>query len=266
MNNALCSFVDDQYTIGLVTMLRSLGRSNPHVDLPYLVYSARPLADASRSLIQREYKNVQFRLIDSDRYSRCHFSDRRAWNMSPALRYDLFLDQDFDQILYLDTDLIVIRNIDELLAYKGLLGACPLPPGEGMELRAVGGFNAGVLSIGKAVRTPETWAKLLEVAEARLWSGNQTVLNIVLKNCYEPLAQKFNVSSTRMTQKKLDAACIVHYVGKCKPWQDEQPFGDYQLEMAGKEMCNTLLNLWREYAPPEFLAAQASQKAQDTRP
>jgi lipopolysaccharide biosynthesis glycosyltransferase len=91
----------------------------------------------------------------------------------------------------------------------------------------------------------------MHVAEASPWSGNQTVLNLVLKDMYHELPSEFNVGSTRMTPEKLVSARIVHYVGKRKPWQSEEPFGVNQIRLAGQDMCDTLLRLWKKYAPEE---------------
>ncbi len=54
-----------------------------------------------------------------------------------------------------------------------------------------------------------------------------------------------------MTPEKLVSARIVHYVGKRKPWQSEEPFGVNQIRLAGQDMCDTLLRLWKKYAPEE---------------
>ncbi|WP_322405540.1 DUF6817 domain-containing protein [Massilia luteola] len=93
--------------------------------------------------------------------------------------------------------------------------------------------------------------KLMHVTEASPWSGNQTALNLVLKDMYHELPSEFNVGSTRMTPEKLVSARIVHYVGKRKPWQSEEPFGVNQIRLAGQDMCDTLLRLWKKYAPEE---------------
>jgi len=248
MSIAMCSYVDDGYAIGLAAMLRSLRVHNPHIDCPFLVYSPCELSERSRHLLLSQYGNIRFVAVDGDVYGKCRFGGNREWKMSPALRYDLFRETSYERLIYFDADLLVVGNIDELFEFAGAFGACALPPGEGMELRAVGGFNAGVLCIGREVRTPEIWNRLLEVAEARDWSGNQTVLNLVLKKYYAQLPEIYNVSTTRMTPAKLPHARIIHFVGKYKPWESPNSFGEHQLRMAGKEMCDQLLGLWRSYS------------------
>ncbi|WP_082548299.1 glycosyltransferase [Massilia sp. Root335] len=251
MDVAFCSHVDDEYSVGLAALMRSLRQSNPHIAIPYIVCYSEVLSEASRRRIELEYPNIKYRTIASDLYQKCCFTKHRDWRMSPAFRYELFRVVDYEQLIYLDADMIIVGNIDELLAYRGDVAACSLPPGEGMEIKHLGGFNSGVLSLGKRVRTPEIWRKLMHVAEASPWSGNQTVLNLVLKDMYHELPSEFNVGSTRMTPEKLVSARIVHYVGKRKPWQSEEPFGVNQIRLAGQDMCDTLLRLWKKYAPEE---------------
>jgi len=252
MNIVFYSLINADYAVGLLALLKSLRISNPDVMIPYVVQSATPLPVQMCAEMLEIYRNIEFRLINPSPYEHCKFSKHRDWQMNPAYRYEIFRDIEFDQIIYLDADLLIVQDISELISFRGALGACPLPPGEGMELRNIGGFNCGVLSIGREARGPEIWKRLIEVATARSWSGNQTVLNIVLRGFYRALPTRYNVSSTKMTSEKLQTAAIIHYVGKYKPWQSEQQFGEYQLKMAGKDMCDQLSELWHTYANAEI--------------
>ncbi|MYM37523.1 hypothetical protein GTP38_24660 [Duganella sp. FT94W] len=249
MDIALCSLVNEEYAVGLVALLKSLRHHNPGVALPFLVYISRPLSAGARQQLEAAYPRIEYRLIERERYARCRFTNYRDWGMNPAFRYELFRETAYEQLIYLDADMLVHGDIAPLLAFRGALGACPMPPGEGMELRNIGGFNAGLLNIGRAVRTPQIWRQLVELAEANAWSGNQTVLNLVLKQHVQPLPLEYNVGTSHMTPEKLEGARIIHYLGKRKPWQADRPFDRHQMEHAGEAMCATLLQVWNAFAP-----------------
>lgn len=246
---AFCTLVEEDYSIGLAALLKSIRQSNPHIEIPFLVYVLRPLSAEARRRIEREYPLIRYASIDASLYTRCLFSNYRNWGLSPAFRYEIFRNDEYDQLIYLDTDMLVVDNIDRLLQFRGALAACTFPPGEGMELIRTGGFNAGLMSIGRQLRTPDIWRNLLTVAESRPWTGNQTVLNLVLGRYVEALPEEYNLRTAGMTLQNLASARIVHYVGWRKPWEKEEPFDPYQRSRAGEEVCNALLALWERHAP-----------------
>ncbi|MFT3736026.1 MAG: glycosyltransferase [Rhodocyclaceae bacterium] len=245
---ALCSLTDEDYGVGLLALLKSLRTHHPDLAVPFLVYHGTPLSAKLERDLRRAYEPLSLSPIDVAPYSKCLFSSYRAWGVSPAWRYEIFRENAFEQLVYIDADMLVQGDITPLLEFRGALAACPLPPGEGMELRAMGGFNAGLMSIGRSLRTPETWQALLQVAESRPWSGNQTVLNIVLGKYLQPLSNIFNLTTCEVTQDNLAAARILHYVGWQKPWH-EPAFDPYQREKAGDIVCEALLQRWLQYAP-----------------
>ncbi|MFT4173390.1 MAG: glycosyltransferase [Rhodocyclaceae bacterium] len=248
----LCSIVNEEFALGLSVFLRSLSHWNPSLDLPFLVYSGRELSPQIRASLEAEYPNVQYRIVDGALYTKCQFSNYRDWGMNPAFRYELFLNDECEQLIYFDADMLVTGDISPLLAYRGLLGACAMPAGEGMEIAQTGGFNAGMLSIGRAIRVEPVWRALVSLAESRPWSGNQTVLNLVLQQQFEALPHIYNARTSQMTPELLEQARILHYVGWRKPWEEAAQFDPYQSRAAGIDMCRRLLEIWLYYASPEF--------------
>lgn len=244
----LCTLVEEQYVIGLAAFLKSFRKWNPHISYPFLVYACMPLSDQACEVLVREYPWVEFRLIESWWYTRCSFTRYRTWGMNPAFRYELFRNQDYDQLIYFDSDMLVMDKLDPLFAFRGELGACVMKPGEGMEMKQLGGFNAGLLSIGRSIRTPEIWADIMDIAQSGAWSGNQTVLNLSLQRFHQPLPDEYNVRTSQMTMEMLHTAKIIHYVGWQKPWE-AVPFDPHQLRHAGPPMCQRLLDIWRAYLP-----------------
>lgn len=136
-----------------------------------------------------------------------------------------------DKVLYLDSDLVVTRSLDELFA-KDIedyyLAAAKI--GYGLEER----FNAGVLLINnRRWKDEQIMERLLEVVSQEhqnLTEADQSVLNMVIKDRYLLLEDTYNfqIGTDKLLEQfgykfifdiPLDPLpAIIHYVSPVKPW------------------------------------------------
>lgn len=136
-----------------------------------------------------------------------------------------------DKVLYLDSDLVVTRSLDELFA-KDIedfyLAAAKV--GYGLEDR----FNAGVLLINnKRWRQENFMEQLLDLVEKEhqhLTEADQSVLNMVFHNKYLLLEDTYNfqIGTDKLLEQfghkfifdiPIDPLpTIIHYVSTDKPW------------------------------------------------
>jgi lipopolysaccharide biosynthesis glycosyltransferase len=140
------------------------------------------------------------------------------------------LHEEFERILYLDIDLLVIRDFSYIfdLPLNQILAAVP----ENFDSmhKAFGTFdiayfNAGVLLIDtkkwKQERLQEQCLKVIE-EHGPFNCQDQDVLNLVFKNRWQVLPPTTNVMvSTHdhsMDLPQLGNPAIVHFVGEHKPW------------------------------------------------
>lgn len=242
----LCCLVDDAYVIGLSVFLRSLNRIHPALEAP-LVVLHDGLSEGGRDSIRRAHRNVKFRRVAAELYHRCDFGGNRHWNLNPAYRFEIFRLEEFEQLLYFDADLLVVREVSRLLAFRGAFGACRLPAGEGMELASSSGFNAGVMSVNRSLRSMTTWDLLMACAHSQRWSGNQVILNRVLGEQVAYLEAEYNMSTDQLTTESLSTARIIHFVGQTKPWEPSG-VGDHQRRKAGAAVCEAAVALWHAAA------------------
>ncbi|MFT4173388.1 MAG: glycosyltransferase [Rhodocyclaceae bacterium] len=253
----LCLIIDEGYAIGARALMRSLHFHHDIADVPLVVLSATPLSAAACQSILRVHGNTRFMLADSALYGDCRFTAHRQWKLTPALRYELFRLAVPGQLLYLDVDILITGDITPLLDFRGALGACRMPPNEGMEIKAIGGFNSGILSLDKTHRNPQTWARIVDLAQAQPWSGNQTVINLFFGQHYADIGMEFNMPSSHVTEANIASTRAIHYVGKKKPWDEDAQFGEHQLRIAGPEMCERLLQMWRHFSDDAVSGVQA---------
>lgn len=173
------------------------------------------------------------------------------------------LDHDIEKVLYLDTDLVILKNIDSLwntdLKSK-LFAAVSMQKSIDDELHSRLGipetyeyFNSGVMVIDvKMCRQTETFDKVIDFAvnnpEKLKW-WDQDALNAV---CYADcmiVDKKYNFQTHMARSEESANPHIVHYTGegKLKPWhkaskhplkhfylkclRESQPFQYYKLKL-----------------------------------
>jgi len=203
------------------------------LDIDYKIYN-----------LEKEYKTDDLKVeygikvhdvLDKSAYYRIFMFDK------------LSKDVDVTRILYLDSDVLVLSNLYELLNMKmtSPLYACV----EDQEQKAVikskdvnnieSYFNSGVLLINtKFEHVPEIIKRCLENVEKQknLIMHDQCALNMAFNKIFANLDSKFNflIHQYDMNIVKADI-CILHLSGRVKPWHDGYHEDEY------------ISNLWFTY-------------------
>ena len=149
---------------------------------------------------------------------------------------DSFLPEDVRKVIYLDCDMMVMAPIEELweadLGGKPA-GAVPDPWGKligsGRDLRTTSDlldpsdpyFNAGLLVIDiDGWREIDVFSRLVALIESgaidRL-SFSQNVINLILKNNWQPLDALWNIVDPNAAHVALSPKNL-HYTGNTRPW------------------------------------------------
>lgn len=135
-----------------------------------------------------------------------------------------------DRVLYLDGDIIINDNLDELFNYD-LQG---FPIGAIKDYFLGDSFNSGVLLIdNKKLRESNFVDEMLEKGKQATFDNDQTILNERFKNNYLSLPGKFNVQiggdfvtfnhpdQLDMYRERLQQSepyTVIHYTTSSKPW------------------------------------------------
>ena len=167
----------------------------------------------------------------------CRVTSEQISRYKTDISYTVFLRYfvaDFvkeDKALYLDCDLVVTKNLDDLFATD--LQDYPLAAIRDFGGRAYFGreiFNAGVLLIHKALWKQENMTqKLIDLTNEwhdKVDQADQSILNMLFENKWLELDFDYNhiVIHKQFTDYQLPAGqdypAIIHYLSHRKPWKD----------------------------------------------
>ncbi len=267
----------------LAVMLVSLLSNNPQARFNLVVVTGDGPSEERRKLERTMARFPQARFTIRD------FSPSKALGLYTPGPYTTdnyarlwvadFFGPDVDRVLYLDADMVVVGDIDDLWQFDlqgKLLGAVDIPgstrwqelgmPGE------YGYFNSGLLlfDLEQWRRTDalaRVLAKLKEYGEA-LNDVDQDGLNLALYRDRMPLPYKFNVVTPfyrpshdlQLSPHDIAAihrdARIVHFNGQSRPWS-------YHSRHPRKKDYYTCLAMteWRGFIPPDRTLADILRKA-----
>lgn len=159
------------------------------------------------------------------------------------LMMDKLIDRSFDRVLYLDSDVLAIKSIDDLLTCDignhcaGAVADFALLPGfsstRSVEKRASIGFdthqkyfNSGVLLLSwKEVLATKVFCNARELLRKHNFEfADQDALNIALSGRWKELDPRYNVQAPG---RDIIEPNIVHFTRKPKPWSS--PYLDKDL-------------------------------------
>ncbi|KAG4102883.1 nucleotide-diphospho-sugar transferase [Neocallimastix lanati (nom. inval.)] len=113
----LCTILNDDYVIGFETMLFSFYKHNNWFNGDILIihddkYSI--LSNESKKRILYKFPNVKFLKIDTLKYSKINLNFIPKKFIPPLIKFEIFGLTDYDKVLYIDSDTLVLSNIYEL--------------------------------------------------------------------------------------------------------------------------------------------------------
>ncbi|MFC4499727.1 MULTISPECIES: glycosyltransferase [Streptomyces] len=241
---AFASFVDENYLPGFLVLLRSLALSNPDVCEDFLVLHD-DLRPASVAAIRALHPRVQFRRVNADHYDSYVKGDQDNYLVRKAyFILDVFRIRDYDTVITLDTDMVVLGPVDELLALRHGLAAVPqFFYGDKTRM-----LNSGLLVIQKEYLTDEFCAKVDAIGRSgkyELDKHDQGILNALLDGDFVDLDPKYNFVKRRLSGDLPvpEDTAVLHFTGRHKPWQGgEAGYGQAQERWAEFEMTDAELH------------------------
>ncbi|MGC0329925.1 lipopolysaccharide biosynthesis glycosyltransferase [Streptomyces sp. SAI-170] len=215
---AFASFVDENYLPGFLALLRSLALSNPGVCEDFIVLHD-DLKPSSVARIRALHPRVDFRRVDADHYDTYAKGDQDNYLVRKAyFILDVFRIRDYDTVITLDTDMVVLGSLAELLSLREGLAAVP------QFFYGQHKLNSGLLVIQKEYLSDAFYAKIDKVGREgsyELDKHDQGILNAVLDGDFVRLDPKYNFVKRRLSGDLdvPDDTAILHFTGRHKPWQ-----------------------------------------------
>lgn len=264
MKYCICSITDNNFVIGLVTMLYSFLKHNKWYDGDIVIFYSEyiaPLSFFNQNKIQKMFinKSIKFYKIDESKYD--IIMKMKMSRTAPSIFTFEAFELDYDRVVFLDADMIILKEIKPLFEINSVLGITYdnwlkyqnrptlsklIHKKEGYEE-----FNGGLLSIGRSFLKNGIRDKLIEHTKTRTsWpTWDQTILNSYFHGTMDSI---YYFSSTYNSLKRcfsnrnfykfdIYRPCIVHYVGK-KPWNSD-PKEHYKGRL---ENYSNINDIWKD--------------------
>jgi len=214
---------NSNYLIGFEVMLKSLVDNNPRVlkeNIQFKIIS-NDLTEEDLNVSKKIYPNLEIISFDKERYS-------RITNLTPNKficttyesysKYEIF-SLELEKIIFLDSDTLILGNIDYLIDFKGDIGA--------VRDLYIDQYNTGVLVINKKYIKKKITDDLIDLT-VRLGITEHLDQDIINQYFYEDITEiPVSYNYLKTYSKKIFQNTnlpkhlrILHYIVK-KPWQNK---------------------------------------------
>lgn len=231
MNSNTCftTTLDDKYVKGFLITFNSLLRVSKNFCYDVIIFEWGTLSDSNKQAIKSLYPSTQFKLVEANLYQKHSFDDTfRQWTYNCNYRFDIFALEQYDRVVFFDADMVFEIGAEELLRYEVDFGSCPIAPGRIPQINGKGGFDAGLMSIGKKYLNKQTRDILIKIANSsppletnfntNNWFGNEPILNTYFFDKITWLPVHFNLVVSETCLDYLKVKNNFQFTGHNKPW------------------------------------------------
>lgn len=212
---------DKNYLIGFEVMLKSLTDNNPrviHENIPFTILS-NDITEDDIIFSKQIHDNIVIKKFDESKYDEINEMKKSKMASGDYSKFEIFSIENTEKIIFLDSDTLILGNIDLLIDYEGDFGAVT-------ELY-IDQYNTGVMVIGKKYLNSKITQDLINLTYRYGITEHldQDIINSYFIDVIEdfPISYNFlkiyhkgifkNVGLPRHIK-------IIHYVVK-KPWQQK---------------------------------------------
>lgn len=213
----------DSYLMGVLLLAKSLREAQ--AKYPLLVVCSNGVSDKTKRILTRyglEYVALDEAInVDTTKYNVAPGYEH--WNNTLDKLY-VFSLTDYDKVIFLDSDMMVVRNIDHLFDMPHMSAVVADVFNE-PDLRQL---NSGMIVIEPNKRDFEGMVNLWTSGGIKLPNaGDQDVIRAWFKDWENHpelrLAQGYNVfysdCRTLVKPEQVEPVYVIHYIGPRKPWQ-----------------------------------------------
>lgn len=241
---------NDYFENGLLVAVRSIKKTNPGI--PIIIFHS-DLNNAQKDKLK------DCRLIE---ISKKDWQSSHRPDLTDAAFYRLMLDQikEFDKVIYIDSDMIVLDSLSEVFNFPGKLiaaGEVRNISNDFFEFELVSseeniynpyfvGFNTGFLCFEVNYWHQDILKNAIKIGDKYGWENLKNPLNAILnllawkQEGFTPIPSHYNFNFTRETSeikensqgllapfKNNSFVKVLHFVGPIKPWSDKDKIEDY---------------------------------------
>jgi glycogenin glucosyltransferase len=208
-----------EYLIGFEVMLKSLIDNNPRVvedNLPFVMIT-NDLNPDDLITSRKIYDNIHIKRFDTKKYSEIEKLKKSQMAFGDYTKYEIFSLTEFKKIIFLDSDIIILGNIDYLIDFKEDFGAV-------RELY-IDQHNTGVMVIGKKYLNTQITNDLINLTQIYGITEHldQDIINNYFSDVITDIPIEYNFLKTYNKNIFQNSGLpkyikILHFIAK-KPWQ-----------------------------------------------
>lgn len=222
MRTKIVTVCTKDYIVGLEVMLKSLIDNNNRLvkeQIPVVIIS-NDITNEDLVVAKKIYSPLEIVKFDQSKYASINELKQKRQAFGDYTKYEVF-SVDADRIVFLDTDTVILNDIDYLFDFDGDIGMV-------RELY-IDQYNTGVMVINKNCLGSHITQHLIQLTS---YYGitehlDQDIINFMFYNDIVEIPLAYNF--LKIYHKGLFANSglakyvkILHYVVK-KPWQNKQP-------------------------------------------
>ena len=235
MKTALFTLLNDSFLPGYVAFIKSLKKHHPEFDLDFIILDIGLSYESQETIIQY-YDKIIFRKPRLKEYASVNMSRTDPRLQPTYYTLDAFCQTDYDRIIAIDMDVIVLGDISEVLNCDSDFAAVKAYNAKMDILRE--DINSGVFVVGKKYLNEETYQGLLQIAKRGHSMPDQKTINAYFFGKMDYFNKRFNVEKrmlhTQKYNKILEDIRILHFIA-LKPREDhggageiENSFGEFE--------------------------------------
>lgn len=209
------------YLVGFEVMLKSLLENNPRIkkeNFPFIVIS-NDITEEDLVVSKKIYKNIFIKKFNSESYKQIEDLKKQQKSFGDYTKYEIFSLTEFEKIIFLDSDIVVLGNIDYLID-------CDLEFGAVRELY-IDQYNTGVMVIHNKFLNEKTINDLIHLTSIYGITEHldQDIINLYFEDVIESLPIEYNYLKTYSKEIFRNTGLpkyikILHFIAK-KPWQNK---------------------------------------------
>jgi lipopolysaccharide biosynthesis glycosyltransferase len=215
------SVCNKDYLIGFEVMLKSLIDNNPRVvreDIPFLIIS-NDLTSEDLIVSRKIHNNISLKRYDTSKYVEIEEMKKKQMAFGDYTKYEIFSVEGVDKIIFLDSDIVILGNIDKLIDSEYEFGAV-------RELY-IDQYNTGVMVISKKYLNQKTTENLINLTKIYGITEHldQDIINFYFNDIIKSFPIEYNYLKIYSKEIFQNTGLpkyikILHFIVK-KPWQNK---------------------------------------------
>lgn len=248
MRVAFTTVLDNKYLVGFLITLNSMLRVSKDFDYDIIILEWGELSNISKEVILKLYNKVYFKKVNCELYQNQEYDDTwRKWTYNCNYRFDIFTLDQYDRVVFFDSDIIFEIDVNELLKYDVDFGACGAGLGRVTQIGDIEGFDGGIMSIGKKYLNKQTRDELIKIANSpapndksiktNKWVSDEPILNTYFLDKITWLPEEFNFLVSKADNVNIKRSNNYQFTGYNKPWYSnklEEQFNEFAFDCIKK--------------------------------